>query len=92
MLHPPNILKRNKVLVNKGLVDFRQDIQAFCDFPKDSMDSIKVVDIFAGGDEELSKRHVLHMLQGQCLTDNNSFMKLSFLSKMISFLKKTAYN
>ncbi len=39
----PNILKWDKVLVYKGLIDFGQDIHAFCHFSKHSVDSIKVV-------------------------------------------------
>lgn len=52
----PDILKWDKVLVHKGLIDFGQDVHAFCHFPKHSMDSIQVVQVLTCSNEELRTR------------------------------------
>lgn len=49
----PDILKWDKVFVHKGLVNFGQDVHAFCHFPKHSMDSIQVVQALTHGNQEL---------------------------------------
>lgn len=36
----PDILKWDKILVDKSLIDFSQDVHSLCNFPKHSMDSI----------------------------------------------------
>lgn len=65
--HSPDVLKWNKVLVNKGLVDFAQDIHTFCHFSKHSMDSIQVIKVLTSCNKELKIQikadffhHVIH--------------------------------
>lgn len=52
----PNVLKWNKVLVNKGLIDFGQDVHAFCHLPEYGMHSIQVIKILTSCNKELKTR------------------------------------
>lgn len=54
----PDVLKRDKILVNKGLVDFLEDVHPFCNLPEHRMDPVQVVQVFSSCNEELkSKQH-----------------------------------
>lgn len=49
----PDVLQRDEVLVHKGLVDLSQDVHAFSHLPKNSVDTVQVVQVLPRGDEEL---------------------------------------
>lgn len=52
----PDVLKRDKILVNKNLVDLGQDVQPFCDFSEHGVDSIQVIQVLPGCDEKLRNK------------------------------------
>lgn len=91
----PDILKWDKVLVNKGLVDFGEDVHAFGHFPKHSMNSIQVIQILAGGDKELRTKitedstcNLLHLCHTKFYT---KFYKLYVISRSCKPEKVRSY-
>lgn len=58
----PDVLVGNKVVVHECLVDFGQDVHSLRDLPKHGVNTIQVVQVLSGSDEELGRRQHTHLV------------------------------
>lgn len=79
-LVPPDVLKGDEVVVNKGLVDFREHIHALGDLSKHGVNAIQIIQILTCGDQKLgAKRKQTHTLIPQtspCVRDGQCGVNL----------------
>lgn len=55
----PDILKRDEVLVNEGLIDLGQDVHTLWHLSEHSVDPIQVVQVLTSGDQELGIKEIV---------------------------------